>query len=139
MLRKRLDWLERLFPARPLPVGLELVAMEDSPFDHERTCTGRQRPGDQLTVEIERCGLPCVPGVEMRAGMHALVPVHPNPDSVEKANPRHAETLRAAPDDAVRVRAPARSRRSPAGSRNTRFGPLNLTVREPRPHQASSS
>src|SRR5438094_1724618 len=53
MLRKRLDWLERLFPARPLPVGLELVAMEDSPFDHERTCTGRQRPGDQLTVEIE--------------------------------------------------------------------------------------
>jgi hypothetical protein len=53
MLRKRLDGLEWLFAASPLPVGLQLVAVEERPFGHERKRTVGERPGDQLTVQTD--------------------------------------------------------------------------------------
>src|SRR5947208_14051217 len=121
VLRKRLDGLEGLFAASTLPVGLQLVAVEERPFGHERTRAGRQRSGDQLTVEIDRRDLARVASVEVRASMRAFVPVHPDRDPVEETDPRHAETLRAVADSAVRARAAARSPRRPSGSHNTRF------------------
>jgi hypothetical protein len=48
--------------------------------------------------------------VEVRPGVDALVPVHPDGDPVEEADPRHRDTLRAATDALVRHADP----RSPA-------------------------
>jgi hypothetical protein len=53
MLRKRFDGLEWLFPASSLPVGVQLVPMEESPLGYERACSGRQRPGDHHAIQID--------------------------------------------------------------------------------------
>src|SRR5712692_7003905 len=66
MLRQRLDRLERLITTSPLPVGDQLVVMDDRPLSHERKGATRYRAGDQFTGEIDRRGLARITGVEMR-------------------------------------------------------------------------
>src|SRR5438552_13991883 len=83
ILRKRLDRYERLLAACSLPVGEQLVVVELSPLSYQRKRAVRQRAGDELTVECDRGGSAGVPGVEVRAGMGTLVPVHPDRDPVE--------------------------------------------------------
>jgi hypothetical protein len=104
MLRKRWNGLQRLFPASPLPVGAQLVPMEESPLGHKRPGAGRQRSGDQLTIEIDRSDMACIAGMKVRASMRALVPVHPDRNPIEETDPRHAETLRAAADGTLKGR-----------------------------------
>jgi hypothetical protein len=98
MLRERLDRLERLLAAGSLPVGQQLRLVKSRPFGHERQGTTRQRTCDQLAVECDRGGVAAVPSVEVRPSVDALVPLHPDPDPVEEADPRHAKTLRATDD-----------------------------------------
>src|SRR5207244_12978332 len=89
--------------------------------------------GEGLTVEIDRRDWAGVASVEGRASIRVFVPVHPDRDPVEEADPRHAETLRAVADSAVRARAAARPPRRLSGSHNTRFGPPNPPLRFFRP------
>jgi hypothetical protein len=91
ILRKRLDWPKGLFPPRSLPVCVQLVLVKARPLAHERKRTVGERPGEQLTVQIDRGDLARVPGMEVRASVHALVPVHPDRDPLKEADPRHAE------------------------------------------------
>ena len=91
ILRKRVDRLQGPFPPSSLPVCVQLVPAEASPLGDERKRTVGERAGEQLAVQIDRGDLARVPGVEVRASMHALIPVHPDRDSVKEADPRHAE------------------------------------------------
>jgi pimeloyl-ACP methyl ester carboxylesterase len=61
--------------------------------------------------------------MEMRTSVRSLVPVHPDRDPVEEADPRHTETVRTAADGVFKARAAARLPPRPLGSRNTRYGP----------------
>jgi hypothetical protein len=90
MLRQWLDRLERLLAASPLPIGHQLILMEGGPLGYESERASRQRAGDHLAGEVDRCGLTRVARMEMWTRMGALVPIHPDRDAVEEADPRHA-------------------------------------------------
>src|SRR6266511_4237454 len=94
MLGERVDRLERLVTARAFPVREQLLVVERRPFGDESERAPWQLAGDQLTLEIDRSGVARIARVEVWARVHALVPVHPDCDSVEEADPRHSPTLR---------------------------------------------
>src|SRR2546427_276498 len=87
MLGQRIDGLEGLLAPGPLPVRKQLLAMDGRPFGNERECTSRQRAGDHLAREIDRRGLAGVARVEVRTGVDTFVPVNPDRDPVEEADP----------------------------------------------------
>src|SRR5438128_5595449 len=118
MLRQRVDRLERLFTPGTLPVGEPLLPMECSPLGDHGEGAARQRAGHELPVEADRRGLTRVAGVEMRPSVHALIPVHPDRDPVEEADPRHVPTLRA-PADGTGYR--PQTTRSASAAMDTRF------------------
>src|SRR5207245_4947148 len=69
-------------------------------------------------VEADRRGLTRVAGVEMRPSVHALIPVHPDRDPVEEADPRHVPTLRAPADGTGYT---PQTTRSASAAMDTRF------------------
>jgi DNA-binding CsgD family transcriptional regulator len=68
--------------------------MQGRPLAHESKGARRKRTCDKLALEVDRSGLTDVPGVEMRPCVCSFVPIHPDRDPVEEAEPRHAASVR---------------------------------------------
>lgn len=117
MLRQRLDRLEGLVSPSPLPVGEQLILMERGPLHGESERAWWKRAGDQLAVDSDRGRSTGVTGVEVRLSVRAFVPVHPDRDAVEEADPRHIPRPEA-PDDDVEVARVARIERELGGERS---------------------
>ncbi len=73
VLGQRLDRLERLLAASPLPVREQLVLMHGRPLGHEAERAQWQRAGDHVAREVDRRSVTRVAGVEMRASVRSLV------------------------------------------------------------------
>jgi hypothetical protein len=98
MLRERFDRLKLVLAASSFPVGQEFVAVQFSPLSDKRKRAPRQRAGYQLTVEVNRRCSTRIARVEMRPRVRTFIPVHPDRDSIEGADSRHAENLRTLAD-----------------------------------------
>src|ERR1700720_4061277 len=99
MLRQSTDRLQWLVSSRALPVRRQLALMQGRPLCDQRKRPPWKRARDHSTREIDRRGLPGVAAMELLTCVSALVPIHPDGDPVESADPRHASTIRSPCDE----------------------------------------
>src|SRR6266702_1965542 len=93
MLRQRLDGEQLLVPPGPFPVGHDLDPPEACPFPDELQSAGIEAAGEHLPVHRDRGPPPGMVGMEVGHRVIALVPVHVDDDSIERADTRHGLTI----------------------------------------------
>jgi hypothetical protein len=91
ILGKRSDPFERFTEPGPLPVGQELLLVKPRPLEYQSLSATRELSGqDPGTVDGYGSPHTSVPSVEVRNRMVVVIPVHPDDDPVEGADPGHA-------------------------------------------------
>jgi hypothetical protein len=102
ILRQRPDRLQRFLASGTLPVRGQLALVDGRPLRNQRKRPRRQGARDHGSREVHGRSSSGVPGVEMRACMSTLVPIHPNRDAIEGTYSWHPATIRSPWDETLR-------------------------------------
>src|SRR5215470_6095417 len=89
MLRERWDADELLIVPGPFPVRQDLLAPKCGPFQDKLKRPGFQAASQHVPVYRDRGAAACVVGMEVSHWVIALIPVHVDHHTVERADPRY--------------------------------------------------